>query len=285
MSIKKIAAAAALLALGVSPAFATITGDGTTPSTGAGKPGEMFLTVYDAVAKVSYTKDLGDQFPDQASFLAVATTAGYSTTWDFAGDANWKTYLANANLATSSWLVMGWQSTTFGTTVPGHTNMVVTVKNGDESKLGVQGQSLVTASFFAFKGQVANFYNAVNATGTHATQANGSSYNTVLDGKALAGEDFTGAVLTPTFNGNAQIHDVNVIGATANVTVQTNNTQAATDPTKFTMLGSFTLNASTTGNATLVYNAPAAAVPEPSSYALLLAGLMGVGFVVRRRQA
>jgi len=279
MSIKKIAAAAALLALGVSPAFAAITG--MTP----GKPGEMFLTVYDPVAKVSYTKDLGDKYSNFASFLSVATTAGYSTAWDFTGDANWQSYLAKASLANSSWLVMGWESTTFGTQVPGHTNMLVTVKNGDESKLGVQGQSLVTASFFNFKGQVANFYNAVNVTGTHGTLANGSSYNTVLDGAALAGEDYTGAVQTPTFNRNAQIQDVNAIGATANLTLQTNNSTAATDPTKFTMLGSFTLNASTTGADTLVYSAPAAAVPEPSSYALLLAGLMGVGFVVRRRQA
>jgi len=278
MSIKKIAAAAALLALGVSPAFATITG------IKAASAGELFLSVYDPVAKVSYTKDLGDQFSNFASFLSVATTAGYSTAWDFTSDANWQTYLSKASLANSSWLVMGWQSTQYSVKVSGNTNMLVTIKNGDEEKLGVQGQGLVTTSFFGFQGQVANFYSAVNLTGTHPTQANGSSFNTVLDGAALVGEGLP-AILTPTFNTNSQIQDANVIGATANLTMQTNSSSAATAMTKVTMLGSFTLNASPTGADTLVYTAPAAAVPEPSSYALLLAGLMGVGFVVRRRQA
>jgi hypothetical protein len=40
------------------------------------------------------------------------------------------------------------------------------------------------------------------------------------------------------------------------------------------------------GTSTLTYNVAAiAAVPEPGTYAMLMAGLMAVGFVARRRSA
>ena len=289
MMIKKIAAAAALLA--AAPAFATLTGGGASNTT----LGEMFLSVYDSNLNKSYTLDLGAGFTNQASFknLADANVAGYTKTWTLTGDSSWASYFAasTANAGTvadDKWLVMSIEKSTTNANASGGKRLLTTIRQGDEA---IIPESMTTVGFNSFIGstQSGTFYTAINQTGTHASSANGSSYNTSNDGKGLVGG--TGSVITDSFNGQALFGNSNAIGQSAQFAYVTNSSTLALAPVLVDFFensagrGTFALSVDAVGAAQLTYTlAPVTApIPEPSSYALLVAGLFAVGFVVRRR--
>ena len=289
MMIKKIAAAAALLA--AAPAFATITGGGASNT----PLGEMFLSVYDSNLNKSYTLDLGAGFTNQASFknLADANVAGYTKTWTLTGDTSWASYFAastaNAGtIADDKWLVMSIEKNASNTTPSGAKRLLTTIRQGDEA---VIPESMNTFGFNSFIGssQSGTFYTAVNGTGTHSSSANGSSFNSASDGKALVGG--TGSVISDNFNGNAQFGNSNLVGQSAQFAYITNASTLQLTPVLVDFFensagrGTFAFNVDAGGNANLTYTLAAvtAPIPEPSSYALLVAGLFAVGFVVRRR--
>lgn len=286
MMIKKIAAAAALVVAAV-PAVAAINGGFT-----AGTPGELFLAVYDATAKVSYTLDLAG-FDSHASFKAVAdaNAAGFSNNWSLAGDANWATFTQAADLSKARWMVVSVERANSGATLTNGQRLFTTVKAGDEAKVGTaRNQTFTTAV-----GQMVSFFSSVNTTGTHGAvgtpvnySVDGSSFNRDSDsGAGYVGEGITGG-LSGNFNQNFPFNAASAIGTSAEfvfLTRSSNNANGFLLVDKFENtagagLFSFT-NAA--GGPVLNYTL-AAAIPEPSTYAMLLAGLMGVGFMARRRQ-
>lgn len=130
--------AAAVLAATTLPALASI----GLPQDGDGFPAELVLTIWDPVAKASYTYDTGVAMD---SFLDVAQTdAGYQRFWtlDPANDSALARFMQSGTAKERlQWFVAGVSVTGFGDQ-PGDTSMVTTLR-----ATTVQGQ--VSAAYSA----------------------------------------------------------------------------------------------------------------------------------------
>lgn len=285
MMIKKIAAAAALAAAAV-PAFAAINGNT------AGTPGELFLSVFDSTAKVSYTKDLAG-FDSQASFKTLAddNAGGFSYNWSLAGDANWTNFTQLADLSRSKWMVVSVEKNTSSALFPNGQRIFTTVKQGDEATVATVRNGAINNAV----GNMVNFFNAVNTSGTHGVvgtpldfAVDGSSVNLDSDsGAAYVGEGTTGG-LSANFNKNFLFDASNLIGGSAEFVYLTRSSGQNTN--LFILVDKFANTAGaanfsfTNGADGAALNYTLAPVPEASTYAMLLAGLLGIGYMARRRQ-
>jgi len=278
LMIKKIAAAAALLA--AAPAFAAIQGVTNTQL-----DGELYFNVFDQVNFVSYTKDLGTM----ASLFKTngdGNEAGYKISFNLTGDANWTSFVALTKPANLVWNVLG--NVVSGGNKPGFVKLYTTVKVGDEAIVPTWTNQLFSAGIST--ATVGQFLANVNDTGTHGVKGtapnyatNGSSVNKLADDA----NSYFGTSVGERFNGRAPFSNSNAVGESSTFTLVTrssltnNLVNVNVDPFANSKYDGKWTFASTANGMVLDYNLPA--VPEPSSYALLLAGLMGVGFVVRRR--
>lgn len=226
--------------------------------------GELFWTIVDETAERSYTRDLGIGLQEFLNGVASGQE------WSFANDANLTTFLAE----TASGNALVWNigavdgtgiNRALSTAVPGSTLPV-------------------------FSNQALGFFNdnpdiyigASNSLESHISEADGSHIATAADGPAYGGAATWGS----NFGGRAQGFS-NYVGASdpaALVLFEQNSSAFAQrfNPGKTTAL-QYAGNpyAASFDGSTLTI----AAVPEPSTYAMLGLGLAAIGFAARRRAA
>ncbi|CAN5300185.1 hypothetical protein BH11PSE9_BH11PSE9_15430 [soil metagenome] len=287
MKLKMIALAAATMLASVS-AMAAI-------APGTSNNGELFVAVFDTAAKVSYTLDLGIRMD---TFIADAQSeAGYSKSWGLAlADGNFTSFLSQVNASNLRWQVMAGDNFG-GALVIGQQRLLTTVRAGSSD--AVIG-SPTNAQFATGIGeaQFGSFIAAVNTTGSHSIpgdlasrsdySVNGSSVNAESDaGKTYFGE--TGGT-SPTFNSNfTQLKLDNAVGASTSFYYMergVGSNAAKIHAVEFgNSLNSASFSLTNGANGYSLDYTLAAAVPEPGTYALMLAGLVGIGFVSRRRQS
>ena len=256
MKLNKILAAALIAASSASSMAAII-----TPGTGNG---ELSLVLWDAVDKVSYTKDLGvtlDAF-DPAAALSYSLN-----------DTYFASFLAIANTTAGgiSFAVIGGDSV-----AAGGRRVFTTI---DNTVTPLSGSLTVSANSYINAFQFAN-----NLLGDNQTNTNGSSFALPADGQAYALFGIGSNVGVPGLlnaatgwtTGNAIGTDAAFRGFNA---ASTGGTQAA----QTTFAGVW--NVVNTGGA-FTANYSVAAVPEADGIAMALAGFGALGFVaLRRRQS
>lgn len=257
MKLKKLAAALALAA--AAPAFASI----ALPNTGNG---ELFAVVYDSVDQASYTLDLGvtlDGFNGNGS---------YSYTLN---SANWSGFVGVAGTNNLQFAVMGADST--GGTASNPSRLFTTVNAATTAINHTQ----VTNSASNLN-TYANNQVTVSAHTSHAGDAavNGDSWDSVGNSAYFLAQNMN------TFNGQTSAAgwgNNNAAGTNAAFrSFSRVSTSGGTAAQANEFAGLWSLK-QVSGNWTLAYNV--AAVPEPGSLGLMLAGLGVMGFVARRRKA
>lgn len=173
--------------------------------------GELFLSVFDGDAKISYSLDLGTTLDD--FFVYGQQDAGNQRFWEV-DDPRWTSFLSQVNTSNLRWSVLGFDTT--GGIAAGAYRMFTTAKQGDEALLGTMTNQGFTNGTGATQG--GTFFNAVNNSGTHGVlgvaldyTVNGSSVNADPEtGNGYYG--YGGAGLTPTLNGNAPFDMSNAVG-------------------------------------------------------------------------
>jgi hypothetical protein len=283
MTKLKTLAAALVTAFAVPAAFAAIA-PGTTGN------GELFLSVFDDAAKLSYTLDLG--VTQNTFFTGAQLETGSKYSW-VVNDAAFQSFLGQVTPANLQWSVLAIDST--GGTAVGAYRLFNTVRAGDESLVS----TAVNGKYFNGMGtsQAGTFFNAVNTTGTHGTPGvpldyavNGSSVNADSDaGNAYYGNGSVG--LSTTLNNNLPFNMANAVGTASSfyyITRSGTDQNAAVAVDQFNnsqKQGSFLLSAAPglTGASSYSLSYALAPIPEPQTYALMLAGLVIVSSIARRR--
>lgn len=248
--LKSIAAAAAL-ALFAGHAAAAI-----QPINNA-SGSELVFYVFDEVTKTSYVQDLGVAFN---SFLpgTAASTSPFSATL---GNTAWNSYVSSVGGDTSN-SYWGVAAVIRPTVAGGSYGLISTVRDG-ETAVG-QNRGAAATGISTFFGNMVTSANAF----TGGTTADNVSYFS----NATTSENWASA-MRHNFGGKTFLTD-NLIGTSAAFTY-VDITTATAGITDYSGTWSF-------DGSNLTY--AVAAVPEPETYAMMLAGLMLVGGIARRRR-
>ena len=268
--LKAVAAALALVAS--VPASAAIDQAVTGNSS-------FVLSVWDTAANISASFDLGKNYSEfsiasNASFAnSGVTNPGSSFAWDLtSGDyaVAWTSFAAVANEAGASWAITAADNLGAGA---GSRGYITTYTGAPFAAFNTNG---LVAGVGKFDVYVDNLGTNESLVQNHTTTSNGA--NTAVNGKLsyapeyyFAGRNFgTGPM------------SVGTVGSSLGIvqTVTGANAVAQVTNTVFGNGASFLLSSNGQLNFTTI-----TAVPEPETYALLLAGLGFMGFVARRKQA
>ena len=295
--------ASALMAAGGAQAAINVQGTATFGN------GGVVLVAVDTAANIQFVADLGASMSDFARTDGTGFTAlGTSITWNFAtnsvtgatldGTQGWSASMATFNTAIAAnpsiyqWAVVAGDSVT-GTVVSGSNvnsgqGYLDTGNNLTALDLTATAHTNSSPTGLAL-GQLLNFVaannNLVGAGNTHQTFTDGANTTSSANTAAWNG----GGLALGNVPSNVGWQYLVNAGQTA--TFQWNR-QTAANPLVFQLGGTSTsdvLNAEagiwTFDAANSQLNWAVTAVPEPGTYAMLLAGLAAVGFVARRRRS
>lgn len=292
--VQAIALAVAALAAGSANA-ALQTGNSTTSGNGS----VAFLAIDDA-ASTSLTIDLGVQMTSLLVGGALRDTGGVTAVWDFKnntfsinGVTQAGTYAYSAQDASFLSAIAGgsyrWGVVTSdnqnGGVVPGQ-NLIFTSNALDFDTAATSGITGATVSNGSTN--VVNLYASSNGTGTQTAGRFGA--NTATAGAAFVGTTLASAGVGD-FNTQFGTNDFLTAVNTSASLMRATLSGATVTVSQLGGLADSVGAALASGGATFFFDdatqtltySVAAAVPEPGTYAMLLAGLASVGFVARRR--
>lgn len=262
MKLKLIAAAALLAVTGAANAAI---------DNGAGGNGELFFTAWDGAS--SYSFDLNTTID---AFQSSVSAVGAGTYVNATLDALFTTYLSTANLSSLVWNIVAADSLGANRIVSTYSSLPATAVANDQTRnASVATRSFITAvnSGIAAQGGVNSAVFAANTPG-YANNTTGIRWGANIGGSPAFSINTTGTVAN-----NSYASGLNMVRADAAASGVASST--------FTPYadGGFAVRAYLdTATGTVAISGFTTPVPEPETYAMLLAGLGLMGAIARRRR-